>query len=943
MYKPLDAVLLRAPLLRETAIPRAARALLAHPLGKRAIEIASPSLAAAAEGVKRERAIARYGRRAAFRSTPHGLLAGVCLGELGKQTDIATGKPEAYVVPSWAGVERTARALLDEAEVREQTRLRVAPSAVRAAAGVVRWIGPGEPFGELRVAEVDDRLAAVLDAADRWAPWPAVRERVSPDDGESDGDAEADDFLLMLVDDGLLHSDLTPPLVGPPAHVYLARKIVALGCTSVIAEAEGVQAVLVHRPRRTPVLERAAVERAARLVPLLITLNDALAPPVAERFAQPALADALDAVTETFGAGAFDVTGLLAGDYGVDTGGELDGGASPSPAVVALIMSAIADALARRLPEVALDPAAFAGLPVPALPPTAELFLVPAAIPAPAPGPDRARGSRTRRTGRRAPGAGWLLGVHAPAGASFGRFAHALGAPMAGALAALNRAERRARPDAELVDVAFTPSSELADLVAHPFTRRRTLALSGWCQHDDLTPRDLELVADPGQPDALALRERTRRQPIIPAALARVRSATAPSGMYRLLAGWSLHRQHAAWALALGPLAGLAFVPRITLEGFVVSPASWRLPSDRGAGALRRWRRELRVPRHVQVGDADELFPIDLDAPHAAADLGDHERVIEIWPPLGASLDRDGRRVEAVVMLVAEPDDAQARADQGVRAAQPVPPPRLAPPVPGWRSFKLFAASEHHDDLLASAVGPAIAEARAAAAIEGWFFLPYVDGPGRRPHLRLRVHAIGDPLHFERRLRTRLITARTRGQLTTLDAGDYHPERGRFAAGELDAVHAIFESDSDLRLALDLGDGLPRIACFVRAADATARGLGMDLPARETLARERRRAAEASSPPDESDRREADAGFRTVARELRAALAGNPGPPFLDHGDRVAGAAGALSPAAVARLLPTLLHHSAVRFLGPDPDAERIGYTFWARTLEGLRKGAAVK
>jgi len=47
------------------------------------------------------------------------------------------------------------------------------------------------------------------------------------------------------------------------------------------------------------------------------------------------------------------------------------------------------------------------------LPPTAELFLAPA----------------PRRRGE-APGAGWLLGLHAPAGASFGRYLHALGAPL---------------------------------------------------------------------------------------------------------------------------------------------------------------------------------------------------------------------------------------------------------------------------------------------------------------------------------------------------------------------------------------------------------------------------------------------------------------------------------------------------------------------------------
>ena len=55
------------------------------------------------------------------------------------------------------------------------------------------------------------------------------------------------------------------------------------------------------------------------------------------------------------------------------------------------------------------------------------------------------------------------------------------------------------------------------------------------------------------------------------------------------------------------------------------------------------------MPRMVQVGEGDELYPVDLRAPGAAADLAAHERVFEIWPPLESVVDRDGRRVEAIV------------------------------------------------------------------------------------------------------------------------------------------------------------------------------------------------------------------------------------------------------------------------------------------------------
>src|SRR5205807_1723502 len=59
-----------------------------------------------------------------------------------------------------------------------------------------------------------------------------------------------------------------------------------------------------------------------------------------------------------------------------------------------------------------------------------------------------------RMRGRRgaAPGDGWLLGLHAPAGATWGRFAHALGAPLFEAMAPLADAA---------VDVDYAPSPRL--------------------------------------------------------------------------------------------------------------------------------------------------------------------------------------------------------------------------------------------------------------------------------------------------------------------------------------------------------------------------------------------------------------------------------------------------------------------------------------------------
>lgn len=973
MYVPLSRVLLRAPLLPVRVLARARQALLADPLGALAIEIASPSLAASKPGPARDRAVDRYARRAAFRSTPSGLLAGVCLAKLGPRTDLGTGTPAARLAPSWARLDALARALLDEPEIRDRVRLRTAPSALRSARSV-QWVGPGDPFDEVRTAELDGGLAGVLAATEHWRPWPEVRALVCGDDYPSAA-GDADELLSLLVDDGLLQTDLAPALIGSAPGERLRDRLAAIGRADeartlgralralgggdlprgreILAALPGrsardLQSVLVHRPARMPQLERAAVERAARLVPLLVGLQEALAPPAAERFASRPIADALDGATEIYGAGAFDLGALATGEYGVELDDGDDGppAANPPAALLVLLHDAFAQAALGRQEEIQIDPEALALAlgdgPAPPLPPTAELFVVPTA----------------RRRGE-VPGAGWLLGLHAPAGASFGRYLHALGAPLERACHEIAAAESRAHPDSETLDVAFAPSAELADLCSHPRIRGRALALTRWTDAgDDLTLRDLELCADPALPAALGLRTRADGAPIVPSPLARVRSSTAPAGTVRLLVGWSLQRQHAPWAFAPGPLADLAFIPRVVLDGFVIAPASWRLPPEvvaGGRGALARWRRTARVPRFVQVGEGDQLLAVDLTAPEALVDLGaavdrpGAGRIFEIWPPLASVVDRDGRRVEAVVVVVDR--DPPARPDP--RAYRRVPPPSQAPPLPGWRTFKLFGASGRQDELLQDAIVPAIRRAQAAREIDAWFFLRYLDGPGRRPHLRLRVHAVGQSHAFEDRLRAALEPARAAGAVTTLEMGDYHPEWGRFAAEELPALHAIFESDSAAAAALFAEPELEPAPLLTRAFDALVSGLGLDPQQRHALALERRGAAESWTDAADGRRREADAEFRRCGHALRAALGGETtdqarggsdadrATTVLDrHRAQVAAAVRELLPAARLRLAPTLLHLCAVRWTGTDPDLERLAYTLWERTLEGLDRQA---
>jgi len=199
-YVPLDRFLFRAPLLPMRALGDARAALAASALGEAALRLASPDLAAAL-GRKRvdaraRAAIGRYARRGAFRPTPNGFWAGVGVGRLGPGTQVRTGSPEARLAPTWQRLAALGRAVLEKPAIREEARLRRAPSLV-VGARTILWIAASEDdpagFATEQQADRDDALDAVLAACEGWALWPEVRRALRQavdEDGDEDGDGD---------------------------------------------------------------------------------------------------------------------------------------------------------------------------------------------------------------------------------------------------------------------------------------------------------------------------------------------------------------------------------------------------------------------------------------------------------------------------------------------------------------------------------------------------------------------------------------------------------------------------------------------------------------------------------------------------------------------------------------------------------------------------------
>jgi thiopeptide-type bacteriocin biosynthesis protein len=203
---------------------------------------------------------------------------------------------------------------------------------------------------------------------------------------------------------------------------------------------------------------------------------------------------------------------------------------------------------------------------------------------------------------------------------------------------------------------------------------------------------------------------------------------------------------------------------------------------------------------------------------------------------------------------------------------------------------------------------------------------------GRTDDNRVRP---ADAAGFAARLEAALAPARLAGEVVSVETADYFRETARYGADAMDAVEAVFQSDSELACALlaEMGDG-DVTAPLVGSFDALAAGLGLGREARHALSL-RRRAANADQLPDA---RALAAEYRRRQAPLMALLADERRAPYAEHRARLA--AIALPAGRAEAILPALLHLAAVRLAGVDPVEEARAYYFWERALEGLLRRA---
>ncbi|ALG08301.1 lantibiotic dehydratase [Kibdelosporangium phytohabitans] len=256
-----------------------------------------------------------------------------------------------------------------------------------------------------------------------------------------------------------------------------------------------------------------------------------------------------------------------------------------------------------------------------------------------------------------------------------------------------------------------------------------------------------------------------------------------------------------------GAAADLPYLPRIRHGRTVLSPARWlpdpRLRADLGrdewSRLFERWRADWSVPRIVYAtAAADRRIRLDLDSPAAAellrADLRKRPELVLREQPAGGEFGSGWARGHAaeVVVPVVPRRPAPPRATTAA-VARPFAS-RSYPPGGEWLYLKVYANRGRHTELLAHHL-PALV-ARAQPLSDRWFFLRYAD-PAH--HLRVRFHGEPDVLNSEllpvvHRWAAELIEA---GLIAEMATGTYQPEITRYGGpGAIDAAERAFHADS---------------------------------------------------------------------------------------------------------------------------------------------------
>ena len=485
-----------------------------------------------------------------------------------------------------------------------------------------------------------------------------------------------------------------------------------------------------------------------------------------------------------------------------------------------------------------------------------------------------------------------IEGVKGPSGASLlGRFCHA-DPEMERHVKAYAGAEREAHPEAIYAELVHQPQSRVGNIIARPVLTEYEivyLGQSGAPVDRQIPISDLLLSVVNGR---FVLRSQRLDREVIP----RLTTAHTLFGglmTYRFL---GMLASAPGLALRMGPLEGLAFIPRIVVGRAVLHLATWRVFRDE-LGALDRptaaerfaaveaLRASRGLPRFVAVKDLDNELPIDLDNALSVESFvhlvkqRPFARLQEVYPGADelCAEGPEGRFVhELVVPFLHASEDASARAAEHRRPA--IRACRQFAPGSEWLYAKLYTGMTAGDRVLREVVDPIVEHATASGVCDRWFFVRYGD-----PDFHLRVRFHGQPgaiCALIPALHERCAPLVADGLIHRVQLDTYEREIERYGGDDgIELAEQLFHADSDAVLAvirtLDTASELDdRWRFALLGIDLLLQDLRLDLGQRRSVIQDQRAGFGAEYEVGTLFERGLGAKFRKERLQLEALLGG---------------------------------------------------------------------
>jgi len=740
----------------------------------------------------------RYQIRMSTRPTPYGLFAGVALGKFGEATNatIRGTPPVRRARPDMGWLLSFVGGLEARPNIRRQLEVTVHPAAF-ACAGRVFLANPtplrnGDSPPHVSVRE-SHTVRAVLTRARNAIRYSLLADELRSLQG-ADGD-RLEELLTELWQQGLLLTDLRPPLTMPSPASYVARRLLSLADpppeahrlhstlgtltdwgrlnpTDAAAEWPGLAKSLkdLYSTNDTPIqvdmaldLKNATVNaqvahEAARAAELLLRLTpmphgaahlSAYRAVFESRYGHDREVPLIELLDPHFGLGP-------PSSYG--RGGHTNFDARRMATRHETLQTIALDAMAKRRLVVELDDVTLGRLTTwdptsNALPQSLDLCIF---VIAPSPA--------AIDEGRFLIALGPSVGA-GQAGRYLGRFADLLGSAAHQALSEIVRVEAAHSPNAIQAELVYLPRRlRFANVAIRPAVHDYEIAVGvspGVSREQTIPLDELRVSVSNGR---FRLRWCGPGTDVIVRAAHMLTNFSAPE-VCRFLDDLADDGVAQLSIFDWGPATSFPFLPRIQSGRVILSPARWRITSALRDAAIPAdtkdflhkvvsFRKDWNVPRYVYLATGDNRLLLDLEAAEQVdelrrelAQLGDTGAAIlqeavpgpeHAWMP-----GPNGHYLaELVVPLVLRPGNSSLPTQPVTRKEEPMQSmlpvsllARLRPPGSDWLFVKIYCPSVLQDELLIGAVRDFCHEIRRTGLSDGWFFVRYSDPD---PHIRLR-------------------------------------------------------------------------------------------------------------------------------------------------------------------------------------------------------------